>query len=708
MKNPPDPFFGLPSWLVAASAATIAGVALWLSRASFDVAGTTGAPIRVAMLPSLAELVGFVALALLVVAGMASLVRRRDAFWEPITDALLPLFALGLLIVPYLPWLADWVPALRLLAGPGKMLIWIVIIGQVLWIFLPQLVRQTGAHAPIVSRAAGATLFGIVAVAFSVPFVLNVRHLPMAFVDVFRTVQQLPSAAWSLLPIGTLGLLFDQEYGIFLFAPVLLLAFVGLAGMLREPSHRRVAIPLCLAAAFLIFLPATLDPWWSKSAMPGQTMTLLLPLLALPLASLYGRLPEESLARAMAQVLLLCSIAITIAIVLAFAPVRQEADGSSSLLVWTSPTWQLWSEAPTFVVGRPLDAAARVLVWLAVFGTVAWVFSRRAVSSPGRAALVATASLTLLFTAVVSATSVTLTDRARRFDVERRVSFELLETFDPIARPIAVRYDAFSPVSPGELPPLFIASAVPGERTAPQPVRVVLNARFRLPAGRYALDLKGSDAAASLPSASMSLQLGREGRPIEGWPLALRPGESSRHEFDVPLDAEFVGFRAIRQVEPALGELRVTPVSVLETRKRFAAPTVLSAAAFPAARIFFHDSASYPEAEGFWVKGRAAARMTLQKTRESDTELLLAIHSGARPNVVTVATRDSQQKFELVPGVTQRVTVPSQEGERFVPLTITTADGFVPSEVEASKDRRLLGAWVAFIPDDIARTSATP
>jgi hypothetical protein len=62
----------------------------------------------------------------------------------------------------------------------------------------------------------------------------------------------------------------------------------------------------------------------------------------------------------------------------------------------------------------------------------------------------------------------------------------------------------------------------------------------------------------------------------------------------------------------------------------------------------------------------------------------------------------------LVPGVTQRVTVPSKEGERFVPLTVESTGGFVPAEVEANPDRRLLGAWIAFIRDDIAKTSATP
>ena len=119
MKNPPDPFFTFGPAVTAVGAATVAGVALWLSRASFDVAGTTAAPVRVAMLPSLAELMGFVALALLIAAGLAVLLRhRRDreqTFWERATDALLPLFALSLLVLPYLPWLADWIPALRLL-----------------------------------------------------------------------------------------------------------------------------------------------------------------------------------------------------------------------------------------------------------------------------------------------------------------------------------------------------------------------------------------------------------------------------------------------------------------------------------------------------------------------------------------------------------------------------------------------------------------
>ncbi|HUP38605.1 MAG TPA: hypothetical protein VM115_00685 [Vicinamibacterales bacterium] len=705
MKRTPNTF------LVPIGAAVTAGVALWLSRASFDVAGTTLSPVRVAMLPSLAELMGFVALALLVAAGMASMIRGSRAFWAPATDALLPLFALSLLIVPYLPWLADWIPALRLFAGPARILIWFVVVGQVLWLFLPHLSCRLGLHAPVIGPTKGAALFAIVAVALSAPFVLNAREFPSAVLDLMNAARGLPSATPAAVPAGMLGVLFDQEYGILAYAPVLVLGFIGLGGMLRERSRRGQAIALSVAAVLLIVLPATVDPWWARSMMPGRPALLLLPLLVIPIAWLYSRLEVDSPARAGAQALLLVSVAVMVCLVV-FTPrvsVLQEGDGSSTLLQWLSPTWQLWREAPTFIAGVSRAASVRVLLWLAGFGVATWWLINLRGFSEGRAALATSVGGALLCITIATISAAVVPDRTTRFDVEGRVTFPLLETFDPVARPIALRYEGFPIVSPDALPPLFAASAVSGQRTDRQPVRVVLNARFRLPAGRYVLDLKGSDAAASMPPSSLSLQLGREGRPIESWPLTLAPGQRSRRDFDVPLDAEFVGFRATRQAEQAIAELRVSPRSVVESRKRVPAGTVLAAATFAPVRIFFHDSLSYPETEGFWVKGRATARMTMLKVKQSDTGVLLAVHSGARPNVVTLTTPDWSQKLELVPGMTQRVLVPSNAGDRFIPLTISSADGFVPAEVEpGSSDPRLLGAWIAFIPDDIARTSAAP
>jgi hypothetical protein len=686
----------------------IAGVALWVSRASFDVAGTTEAPARVAMLPSGAELLGLVVLALLVVAGLALISRdcrlatglkpcATDgvSFWAGARDALLPVVALAALIVPYLPFLPDWLPALRLLAGPGRIVIWAVVVGQVVWLLSP---RLDGAMSALVF--AGASVF------LSAPFVMNVRATPEAVTDLVNTIRHLPSTSWSAVPAGSLGALFDQEYGILAYAPVLVLAFVGLAGMIRE--RPRIALPLAAAIACLVLLPGTVDPWWSRSMLPGRPSLFLLPLLAPPMAWLYARLPEDSFARAGANLMLFVSLAVTLVMLGDRVPARQEGDGMSALLYWMSPTWHLWTEAPTYVAGVTSDATFRVLLWLAAPGAAVVVLSRRKAVSPGRSSLAVTTVALALFLAVVSATAAGLTDEHKRFDAEGRVMLPLLETFDPVARPVAVHYDPFSVVAADRLPPLFLLSAVPGSRTAPQPVRVVLNARFRLPAGEYVLTLDGAESAAQAPGGTIALQLGREGRPVRAWPADIGPGGHIEERFQLPLDAEFVGFRAPRQVEGNLARLRITPAAVVEVRRRFHAPTVLSAAAFGPATIFFHDSNAYTEPEGFWVKGRAAARMTLRKTAEGEPRIILAIHSGARPNAVEVSVPGWSQTLDLAPGVTQRVVVPAPEGEAFIPLTIAAADGFVPAEIDGSRDRRLLGAWVALIPDDISRTSAAP
>lgn len=683
------------------TAATTAGVALWLSRASFDVAGTTDAPVRVAMLPSAAELVGLVVLMLLVAAGIALVARNgksMDAgFWDGARDPLLPLLGLAVLVLPYLPLVPDWVLALRLLAGPMRLIIWIVVIGQVLWLLSPR-----------IGSSNAALLFAFAAVFLSAPFIMNVRATPAILAALLTTIGNVPSVNWSAAPAGALGSLFDQEYGIFVYAPVLLLAVAGLAGMARE--RPRIAVPLAAAILLLLLLPGTVDPWWSKSMLPGRHQLFLLPLLVPPIAWLYARLPEDSFQRAGAQLLLLTSLAVTV-ILVTFGdqvPARQEGDGISALFYWMSPAWQLWSEMPTYVADTSLRATGRVLIWLTAFGVTAFSLSRREAPSGAVASLAVTLTATALFFAVISTTAGLMSNVNKRFDVESRVMLPLLETFDPVARPIAVRYDMFSLTTPDRLPPLFTLSAVRGSRTAPQPVRVALNARFRLPAGEYLLDLEGAESAAGTPNGAVALQMGREGRPFQSWPLALPPRGHVQERFLVPLDSEFIGFRAARQVERDIVRLRVRPVQIVEARRRFPAATVLSAAAFAPADVFFHDSNAYAEPEGFWIRGRATARMTLRKREDSDARLVLAVHSGARPNAVEISTPGWSQRLDLVPGVTQRVVVPAKEGESFLPLVLTASDGFVPSEVETSRDRRLLGAWIAFIPDDISRTSAGP
>jgi hypothetical protein len=721
------------------------------------------------MLPSLSELAGLVILAFLFAAVIAWLVREPRSgsshapFWSPAAASILmPLFALGLLGLPYLPWVSDWIPALRLLAGPGRALVWVIVLGQVatlvglakapglaaagrfvegpfaasvaialvsLGVYFWSLSRLSEAEAAnwpplivaaaiaaliwvwslVVSASKAAATFAWAAVCLTAPFVLNSQALlPAAVVDLYGLIRGLRAASLRALASGGPGLLVDQEFGILVYAPVLLVGFVGLVAMGFDRSRRTLSAALIAGVLILIALAGSHDPWWSES-MPGRTLLLLLPLLGPPIAWLYAQTHGRHLLRAGMHLLLLVSLGMVL--VIAFnasqVPFPQEGDGSSSLLIWMSPTWQLWDESPTYVGGMTTAAVIQTMLWLAGFAIAGWMFFRTPAAPGGPASLFASATAVATVIAVTSTSAMLPIDPTRRrFDPEGRVLFPMLETFNTVVRPRALKYDPLSVVSPSELPPLFSLSAVPGQRRSRQPLRVVLNTRVRLPAGEYELAITGSDEAGTVPRASLGLQIGREGRPLETWPLALKPGGISQHRFRVPLDAEFVGFRASRQVERTIGELRLRPLAIVDEQRRFESPTVRSSAAFGPVQVFFHDGNAFPEAEGFWVEGRNTTIVTILKPSEDRTSLPLAIHSGRRSNAATLATRDWSDRIELIPGRMSQITIPSTAGDPFVRLSVTSSEGFIPAEVEAgSKDRRVLGVWIAFIPDDTAKTS---
>ncbi len=534
--------------------------------------------------------------------------------------------------------------------------------------------------------------------------------MPGSLVDLGATLRQFRPGNLAAIATGVPGVLVDQEFGVFPYSPVLLLGFVALPLLAMERAHRRLGVALIAGTTALLVLAASLNPWWSDSMMPGKTLLLALPLLAPPLAHFYLKSADSGGSRIWLQTILALSLALTVAVVQHSRdiPLPQEGDGSSSVLQWLSSTWQLWNDAPTFTAGGSARAFAHAGLWLSAFA-LSWLAVSRIRSSPDRTALSATAMLLVVFLGGSAASAALVRGSSSRFDPEARVSLPLLESFSPVTRPIAVRYDPLSIVSPTDLPPLFSLAATPGQRVDRQPVRVLLNARVRLPAGEYEVEVKGSGAPASAAPSAIGLQLGREGRPVQTWRTSLGPGSSERFPVALPFDAEFVGLRGSREVEQAVASLRWSVITVEPTSQRHKVPTLLSAADFGPARIFFHDSGVYAEREGFWLRGRSTIRMTLVKSQDAVDSLTLAVHSGARANSATISSQGWEQRLELVPGVTQRIVVPARAGEHVASLSIATTDGFVPADVfPGSKDRRLLGVWVAFIPGDISRTSEVP
>jgi hypothetical protein len=124
-------------------AGVVTGVAAWCTRASFDMIGTDDHPIRLAMLPSLAEGMIWV-VACVAISWMAATLTTRfhntaGTSTDAANDALLPLLATGVLVLPYLPYLPDAWRALTVLAGPVKYIVWVVafvLVGRALFIHL--------------------------------------------------------------------------------------------------------------------------------------------------------------------------------------------------------------------------------------------------------------------------------------------------------------------------------------------------------------------------------------------------------------------------------------------------------------------------------------------------------------------------------------------------------------------------------------------
>ena len=114
--------------------AFLLGAALWWSRAVCDI---SSAGVRVAYLPSAPELLGLSVLGGLVLTLIQAVVERGIGRVRPgahlSSDAALPLVALVLLALPYLPWLPDRVPLVVAVAGPLGLWVWTVVVVVSLW-----------------------------------------------------------------------------------------------------------------------------------------------------------------------------------------------------------------------------------------------------------------------------------------------------------------------------------------------------------------------------------------------------------------------------------------------------------------------------------------------------------------------------------------------------------------------------------------------
>jgi hypothetical protein len=482
------------------------------------------------------------------------------------------------------------------------------------------------------------------------------------------------------LRFGAPGLFFDQEYGLLAYAPVYVLALTGLYQMWRAGSElRRQAVEIVVIFAALLSTVGAFQIWWGGTSAPARPIASGLPLLMLPIAMAFRSAPAASARRA-AQHLLLwigIGIALTLAVSENGLLINNGRDGTSALLDYWSPRFELWSLAPTFVaLDWTLRAWLHMAWWLVIASAAAIVLHRSRAARPGTAALAAFTTLcAALILVAITMPWLPGGPPIPKIDLGARSRLVALDGFDARARPASMIYSPLHKGAAAEVLPQLVLAVRPSQRTDRQPVRVMHNGRFSLPAGTYTIAVQFGDRAFDR-AYPLSLQIGRNGPPLHTWQLQPQPRQLWQTQVWLPLDASFVGLRGPAELEREVQSITITPSAVVNAGDRPHVPVVLAAAAYPAASFFFHDEQMYPEPEGFWTIGSHTAQVTVAVPPDhTATPIVLRVHPGAKPNAATISTFGWQQRVELVPGQAADVELPMFPSG-VVPLTIEVESGF--------------------------------
>lgn len=136
------------------------------------------------------------------------------------------------------------------------------------------------------------------------------------------------------VPVALLGLLFDQQWGLLMAAPVYILAFVGLVAMRRAPDGRMLLRWLLFAVVPYLLLIAFYRQWWGEWCPPARYLAPITPLLALPLAQALLVLRRSVLYNALFGLFTAGGWAIMAGFLLHPHSLWNQPNGKSNLFVW--------------------------------------------------------------------------------------------------------------------------------------------------------------------------------------------------------------------------------------------------------------------------------------------------------------------------------------------------------------------------------------
>jgi hypothetical protein len=489
------------------------------------------------------------------------------------------------------------------------------------------------------------------------------------------------------IPGGVAGLLFDQQFGLFSYSPVLVLAFLGWRHG-RGHNDGASLRTLALIAGAYVATVATYWMWWAGvPATPARLATSVLPLLAAPLAVVWR--DSGPARRTVAIALLASSLGITLLVL--------GVDGGR--LAWSSRDAQapwLWALGPVVdlprawpsffwrLIGGDVSSqwpfAIHVLAWGGAFGGLLLLL--RAIARPGngnRDARVALASGVLPLGLMLAAQiGWWLNDAPALRPAPSQMA---------LLRAVAVGKSVVE-LSPGGISRLA-AGTVPVRITVPRvdlPGSPARWAEMRdVPAGEFEIRL----AAPRPSSGTLTVRAAFSREPLQVVSLPRR----SVHTIPLQLVAGTTELVFVPDDALAAGGGAL----VLQSRAQAPGPFVPAQARVQvdALDLYVFGGAPFVEGRAMWVRRGGAAHLGLAARDSTPRPLTIRLVNGPNRNPVEVTVAGETRRIDLESSAS--VAIPVTVPERGVlRVSVASPSGFRPSDDGRNPDGRYLGVRVEF------------
>jgi hypothetical protein len=491
------------------------------------------------------------------------------------------------------------------------------------------------------------------------------------------------------IPGGLAGLFFDQRFGVFAYAPVLVTAAAGLVVMVRQREQRRLALELLFVLVPYLLAVTHFAMWWGGTSAPGRFFVPMLPMMALPAAACWSAVRTRSTRVTIVAALIFTVIASSSLVFVDGGRLAYNVRQSYALwLEWLNGATDLARGAPAWWRGSEPLLYRDTAIWIAVFAA-AWALLRSLERRPALRDRSAFATAAALAYAAAVMLSLTIVWRIAGAEPRQPVAaqLELLRRLGAERRMVAWSLPEYRRIAATDVPGMLHIEPQPS--TAPggagpndRPLYQVAS----VPAGVYRLRPRSADTTGWL-----MVGIGRDQFSLRSGPLAALPEPLV---LTFPVDVRGIVVRGDEQTRRAIRGLTIEPVSVVPAALRLSEDYARRAVQYGATTAFFLDERSFPEPEAFWIGGERRASVVLQPASPQAT-IALFLRNAPVANHVVIESGRWREELPLAPGEERQIRVPVAPRQNAALVTISASAGFRPSAVDPnSHDDRFLGVWI--------------